>query len=336
MVVSAGGLGAFSAVDLRKRLAGKVVSVTPSIGRTDETVSGRSSRADLDTLFQLIYLTMTAPRADPAMSQVVTTQLKTLLAHQSDDPGSRSARAHVGAHARQPARAAAHGGGRDERSLDKSLAFYRDRFADASGFTFTFAALRRRRAEAAGRALPGVAAVDRRARDLEGRANPAAPRRGREAGHQGRRAQERDRDCLHRAVSVRRARARRHPRHGGGARDPAAQKDPRGAGRHLRRKRVARLLEGARRGVPPHDRLHSSPAGRPTSSDRVRRNRAVQDRRPDRAGDGRRARGAPARRRDERAAEQLSRVADFAALPVRRAVDSLFGLADYYRAITPR
>ena len=64
-VVASGGLGKFSAIDLRKMLTGKVASARPFIGELDEGLRGSASRKDLETMFQLIYLTFTAPRADP-------------------------------------------------------------------------------------------------------------------------------------------------------------------------------------------------------------------------------------------------------------------------------
>src|SRR4030095_2653733 len=55
-VVTAGGVGKFSAVDLRKLMTGKVASVSPFIGELEEGLSGNSSRRDLEMMFQLIYL----------------------------------------------------------------------------------------------------------------------------------------------------------------------------------------------------------------------------------------------------------------------------------------
>ena len=71
-VVSAGGLGTFSAVDLRKQLTGKVATVRPIVGETEEGLTGGGSPKDIETLFQLIYLTFTAPRADAEAFKVMT------------------------------------------------------------------------------------------------------------------------------------------------------------------------------------------------------------------------------------------------------------------------
>ena len=85
-VITAGGVGQFSAADLRRMLTGKVAAATPTIGELEEGLSGSSSRADIETMFQLIYLAFTAPRADPTAFGVRTAQMKSLMANQSAAP----------------------------------------------------------------------------------------------------------------------------------------------------------------------------------------------------------------------------------------------------------
>ena len=48
-LVTAGGLGKFNLVDLRKTLTGKVASARPTIGELQEGLSGGGSRKDLET-----------------------------------------------------------------------------------------------------------------------------------------------------------------------------------------------------------------------------------------------------------------------------------------------
>jgi zinc protease len=138
-VIASGGLGRFSSVDLRKMLTGKVASARPYIGELDEGVRGSASKKDLDTLFQLIYLTFTAPRADPSIFQVITTSTKSALANQRNSPDFAFAETmnavmsqnHPRARMMTPEMV-------DQMNLEKSLAFYKDRFSDASDFTFVF------------------------------------------------------------------------------------------------------------------------------------------------------------------------------------------------------
>jgi zinc protease len=138
-LVGAGGLGQFSAVDLRKALAGKVASAGAYIGELDQGLSGSSSRKDLETMFQLIYLRFTQPRADADVFSVQANQAKIALANQTAAPGYAFAEALTNVLGQNhPRRQLPTVADIDKWNLDKSLAFYKDRFADASGFTFVF------------------------------------------------------------------------------------------------------------------------------------------------------------------------------------------------------
>jgi zinc protease len=139
-VVGAGGLGKFDLIQLRNVLAGKAASVTSFIDDTDEGLAGGASPKDLETLFQLIYLNFTAPRADAAIFEVLRSQMKGMLANQQASPEwlfretlqTTLSQNHLRARSLTPAMV-------DQMDLQKSFAFYKDRFADASDFTFVFA-----------------------------------------------------------------------------------------------------------------------------------------------------------------------------------------------------
>jgi zinc protease len=138
-VISRSGLAKFTAVDLQKMLTGKVASARPFIGETDEGLQGSASRKDLETMFQLIYLTFTQPRADPAMFNVITTATKSTLANQKASPDFAFAEAlNDILSQKHPRRRMMSLELVEEMNLDKSLAFYKDRFSDASDFTFVF------------------------------------------------------------------------------------------------------------------------------------------------------------------------------------------------------
>jgi zinc protease len=87
----------------------------------------------------LIYLTFTAPRADPVAFKVLTEQLKITLANREAQPDTLYSRAldaalsqnHPRAEPLTPANV-------DRMDLAKSMTFYKERFADASDFTFVF------------------------------------------------------------------------------------------------------------------------------------------------------------------------------------------------------
>jgi len=139
MVIGQGGLGGLSRLDLDKVLAGTTAFVRADIGETDEGLAGGASRKDLETMFQLVYLTFTAPRADPVAFRVLSDQLKVALANREATPDTMFDEALTAALSQNHPRAQPLTTARlAQMSLDKSLAFYKDRFADASDFTFVF------------------------------------------------------------------------------------------------------------------------------------------------------------------------------------------------------
>jgi zinc protease len=136
-VVPAGGLGVFSVVDLEKKLAGKAVSIRPSITELEEGLSGSASPRDAETLFQLVYLTFTAPRPDPVVFDVLKSQLKTYLENRTKSPETVfSDTLRTTLQRDQPRFRPMTVDEIPQMDLEKSLAFFRDRFADAGDFTF--------------------------------------------------------------------------------------------------------------------------------------------------------------------------------------------------------
>ena len=78
-MIEIGGLGNFSATDLSKRLAGKKVSCALSLSQDSENVNGMAAPSDLRTLFELIYLSFTAPRMDEEAYASFETRTKAQL-----------------------------------------------------------------------------------------------------------------------------------------------------------------------------------------------------------------------------------------------------------------
>lgn len=138
-VVEESGLATFRTVDLQKVLAGTTATVRANIGSTEEGLAGGASSRDLETMFQLIYLRFTAPRSDPVAFGVLKEQLKVALANQRSMPETVFDEALTAALTQNHPRAQPLTPERlDQMNLDKSLAFYKDRFADASDFVFVF------------------------------------------------------------------------------------------------------------------------------------------------------------------------------------------------------
>jgi len=138
-VVSMGGLGTFSLVELKKKLAGKAVAVSPSIGPLHESLAGSASPNDLETLFELIYLTFTSPRRDSTAYLAYRTQIEAILSNRSVSPADAlqdTLTVTLTQHhfrTRPPTNDVY-----KEMDLEKSLDFYRNRFSDAGDFTFVF------------------------------------------------------------------------------------------------------------------------------------------------------------------------------------------------------
>ena len=138
-VVRMGGVGGFDLIQLQKALAGKAVGLSPFISDLEEGISGSASPKDAETLFQLIYLYFTAPREDSSAFQAFQSRLKESLANRAGSPLAAfqdTVEVTMAQHnfRARPITSTLF----DEMSLGKSLAFYRDRFADASDFTFVF------------------------------------------------------------------------------------------------------------------------------------------------------------------------------------------------------
>ena len=75
MYASLSGVSSFTAVELGKKLTGKIASLSPNISQYEQGFSGSSSSKDIEILLQLLYLRMTAPRFvasefAPAMAQL--------------------------------------------------------------------------------------------------------------------------------------------------------------------------------------------------------------------------------------------------------------------------
>ena len=136
-VVREGGVGTFDAVALRKSLAGKIVSVGPNIGELEESFGGSAAPADLETMFQLVYLYFTAPRKDAGAFATWQTREEEQTKNRRlspeatffDDMQAFQTQNNPRFRPVTPEMVR-------KVSLDKSFAFYKDRFADADDFTF--------------------------------------------------------------------------------------------------------------------------------------------------------------------------------------------------------
>ncbi len=138
-VISRSGIGDFDNIELEKKLAGKIVSVYPYIGELEEGLNGNSSVDDLETLFQLIHLYFTSPRKDLKAFGNFISEQKNSLENRSLSPTSAfSDTITTTVYQYHPRKMPLKPEDFDKANLDRMIEIYKERFKNASDFTFVF------------------------------------------------------------------------------------------------------------------------------------------------------------------------------------------------------
>ena len=136
-VAAQGGIGALDATALRRALTGKVAGANARIGELEEGVSGSASPTDLESMFQVVNLLFTAPRRDDgAFAAWRARELETAKDRLLSPEASFHDELEVFSTQNHPRRQPLTPAVVQKVDLDKALSFYRDRYADASAFTF--------------------------------------------------------------------------------------------------------------------------------------------------------------------------------------------------------
>ncbi len=136
-IAALGGVGELDDEALDKVLAGKQVRVSAGFGETMESIDGGGSARDLETIMQLVYLRMTAPRKDQAAIDTWKQNTAEQLANQLRVPEVQySLESSKVLYQNNPRRKAPTPEDIQKIDPDKALAFYKSRFGDASDFTF--------------------------------------------------------------------------------------------------------------------------------------------------------------------------------------------------------
>lgn len=136
-IVASGGVASFDKVQLQKMLKGKVVSVRTWIGELEEGAWGSASPRDLETMMQLLHLRFTAPRVDEGAFEAWRSGKLEFVRNRRlsperaffEDMGSFLSRDHL---RRKPVTPET----LDRIDLGKAHEIYKERFSDASDFTF--------------------------------------------------------------------------------------------------------------------------------------------------------------------------------------------------------
>jgi zinc protease len=136
-VFGSSGISEFNQGQLDKMLADKNVNVSPYISDISQGIRGNSSPRDFETALQLIYLYFTKPRKDAEIWQGTISQTKALLTNRALDPLSVYQDTLSNVLSNYNFRGGATTVERlNTGNIDKAYNFYKDRFADASNFTF--------------------------------------------------------------------------------------------------------------------------------------------------------------------------------------------------------
>ena len=138
-VINESGFGAFNKIALEKKLAGKIVGVSPYIGSVKEGISGSSTPEDIETMFQLIHLVFTAPRKDSTAYLALKERINGFVLNRSASPNVAFRDTISALMSRNHPRYRPWSTELvEEFDLNKSYNIFRNAFADAGDFTFIF------------------------------------------------------------------------------------------------------------------------------------------------------------------------------------------------------
>jgi zinc protease len=131
------GLGELSPGQLRNAVVGKLLRVGVSIGGYTQSLSGQSTRRDLETFFQLAHLHFTAPRLDDDAIESWRHRTRTSIRGRVADPQAHFVDSlRVVLSQRHPRRRGLTTADIDGIDPQRALEIYQERFGDASSFTF--------------------------------------------------------------------------------------------------------------------------------------------------------------------------------------------------------
>jgi len=138
-LINNSGVADYNSVQLSKYLTGKKVRVSPYISERNEGIMGSATPKDLEIALQLVYLYFTQPRKDVNVYNGLLSQEKASLSNRSNDPTSVFSDTISAVLSNYSIRRTGPSIEKyDKINLDRAFEIYKDRFADASDFTFTF------------------------------------------------------------------------------------------------------------------------------------------------------------------------------------------------------
>lgn len=137
--LTVGGVGNFSVTDLSKVLAGRQVSVSPTVNMNAESMNGRTTPKDFEVMLQLTYLYFTALRADQDAYLSTASRMKSLLQNAEAQPMTALQDSlYATIYKNKEYFGTLRSADVDELDYQRMLEIGAERFADASDFTFYF------------------------------------------------------------------------------------------------------------------------------------------------------------------------------------------------------
>lgn len=139
-MIGEGGVGEFSSTDLQKVLSGINASVSPYISTYSQDISGSSTPKDFETMLQLTHLYFTAPYKNAnffeSFKSTQKVQMASIMA--SPDFQYQIKLNEILTQGNPKGRILPSIEEIDALDLDRMMEIYKERFADASSFTFVF------------------------------------------------------------------------------------------------------------------------------------------------------------------------------------------------------
>jgi len=137
-IVTQSGLGEYDYIGLQKKLSGNTAKLTPYINELREGVNGSCSPKDLETMLQLNYLYFTGTRRDSAAFNTYISRMKNMIKPMRANPQVIFQDTLTKIISKNSPRAIAipTEAQLDQVNLDRLLGIFKDRFADASDFTY--------------------------------------------------------------------------------------------------------------------------------------------------------------------------------------------------------
>ena len=137
-VVGQSGIATYGPVELEDYLSDKDVGLQANIDAFTEGLFGSAATSDLEALFQLIHLSMTQPRVDPIALEQYLDDALAIASDPSIDPGYAEFTTLLDARYDDPRFLLPTVDSLNSVTAEDIDRVYRDRFGDASDFTFAF------------------------------------------------------------------------------------------------------------------------------------------------------------------------------------------------------